>query len=285
MTRPRRWVAAYALAALAACRAVPAAAQVTLPGNAELKAPIEITADNGIEWQQKAQAYVARGHARAAQGDSAVHADVLTAYYAGGKGGGGGGGESEGKATKITRIDADGHVRLTSPSGTATGTKAVYDVVKGILVLTGHPVLVTKTDRITARDSLEFWSDRNLLVARGDARAVRGDQRVSADVLTAHLAKDTHGQDRITRIDAFDNVVVSQPGEIARARRGVYNLQTGIATLTGSVKITRGQNQLNGERAVVDLNTGKSRLLSAPGEPVHGILVPEKKEKTTGGAR
>ncbi len=213
---------------------------------------------------------MARGHARAAQGDSAVHADVLTAYYAGGK--------NEGKATQITRIDAEGNVRLTSPNGTATGTKAVYDVAKGVLVLTGRPVLVTKTDRITASQSLEFWRDKNLMVARGDARAVRADRQLAADVLTAHLAKDAKGQDQITRIDGFGHVVVSQPGEIARATQGVYNLQTGIATLTGSVKITRGQNQLNGDRAIVNMNTGKSRLLSAPGAPVHGILVPEKKK-------
>jgi lipopolysaccharide export system protein LptA len=268
MTRHGRAAAVFALAALAAYRASPVAAEVSLPGATSSKAPIEITADDGIEWQQKSQAYVARGHARAAQGDSAVHADVLTAFYAGG----------QGQPTKITRIDAVGHVRLVSPNGTATGSKAAYDVAKGILVLTGHPVLVTRTDRITARDSLEFWRDRNLVVARGAAHAVREGRRLSADVLTAHLAKGPKGQDQITRIDAFDHVVVSTPSEIVRAARGVYNLQTGIATLTGSVKITRGDNQLNGDRAVVDLNTGKSRLLSAPGEPVRGILVPGEKK-------
>ncbi len=276
MMRLRPVVACVAgLFALVACRVPEAAAQLALPGGSS-KQPIEITADNGIEWQQNAQAYVARGHARAAQGNSAVLADVLTATYAGGK--------EKGQASKITRIDADGHVRLVSPNGTATGTKAAYDVAKGILVLTGSPVLVTSTDRITARDSLEFWRDRNLLVARGNAHAFQKDGRaVAADVLTAHLAKDAHGQDRITRIDAFDHVIVSTPTEIARGDRGVYDLQTGIATLTGSVKITRGENQLNGDRAVVDLKTGKSRLLSAPGQPVRGILVPdEKKKKGTG---
>lgn len=270
---PRRpAVAAALLAALAASPAPPAEAQLSLPGATSSKAPIEITADNGIEWQQKAQAYIARGHARAAQGDSAVYADVLTAYYAGGNG----------KPTKITRIDADGHVRLVSPSGRATGAHGVYDVPKGILVLTGHPVLVTRTDRITARGSLEFWRDRNMVVARGNALAVQPDRRLAADILTAHLAKVSKGRDQITRIDAFHHVVVSTPTEIVRAARGVYDLQSGIATLTGSVKITRGENQLDGSRAVVDLKTGKSRLLSGPGEPVRGILVPEHKKKGTG---
>jgi lipopolysaccharide export system protein LptA len=257
---------AGAVLCLAVIGAAPALAQLSLPGTSGSSAPIEITADQGIEWQQEARAYVARGNARAAQGDSVVHAETLTAYYAGGKG----------EATSITRIEAEGKVRLTSPTGHATGAKAVYDVAKGILVLTGSPVLVTETDRITARDSLEFWRDRNLVVARGKALAVRADRRLAAAVLTAHLAKDKAGQDRITRIEAFDDVVVSTPTEIVRGRRGVYNLQSGIATLTGSVKITRGDSQLNGDRAVVDLNTGKSRLLSAPGRPVQGILVPDK---------
>jgi lipopolysaccharide export system protein LptA len=237
---------------------------LNLPG-ADSRAPIEINADQGIEWLQKGQAYVARGNARAKQGNVSVHADVLTAYYEGGK---------EGRPSRIIRIDADKNVRIASPGETATGEKAVYDVERGILVLTGKPRLVTSTDRITARDSLEYWTDRNMVVARGEAVAVRGDKRLAARVLSAHFVRDSKLGDRIVRIDAFDDVLISSPGEIVRATKGVYDVDSGIATLVGSVKISRGQNQLNGERAEVDLNTGKSRLLSGPDGPVRGIIVP-----------
>ena len=50
--------------------------------------------------------------------------------------------------------------------------------------------------------------------------------------------------------------------------------------MNGSVKITRGQTQLNGDRAEVNLNTGVSRLLTMvkgqkkSNERVRGIFMP-----------
>jgi lipopolysaccharide export system protein LptA len=42
------------------------------------------------------------------------------------------------------------------------------------------------------------------------------------------------------------------------------------------VRITRGQNQLNGTRAEVNLKTGISRLLPGRSGQVHGLIVPEQ---------
>jgi lipopolysaccharide export system protein LptA len=257
---------------IAAANADMAAAQgLALPGGND-RTPIEITAQEGIEWQQKARAYIARGRAHAAQGNSQVDADQLVAYYEGG----------EGQATRITRIDADGSVKLTSPSGVATGTKAVYNVVQGILVLTGRPQLTTPTDRINARDSIEYWRDKNIVVARGDSVAVREDKRLSADVLVGNIATAKDGTEKIVRIDAYDNVVVVTPTDTVRAARGSYGVETGIAQLTGSVKITRCDGtQLNGNEAQVDMNSGRATLTSGPGGPVRGIIVPGEKGKSS----
>jgi lipopolysaccharide export system protein LptA len=253
-----------AQAAMLIALAGPAAAQGLAPPGSQSRAPIEIVADDGIEWQQKSQLYIARGHARATQGDSTIYADVLTAHYQSG----------EGKPSDITRIDADGNVRLASPSGTATGAKAVYDVSKGILVLTGNPRLVTDTDRIAARDSLEYWRDRAIVVARGNATATRADKRLAANVLVGHMGRGADGKEKIVRIDAFDDVSIVTGSEVVRSAKGAYDVESGIATLEGAVKITRGETQLNGDRAEVDLNSGRSRLLSGPGGPVRGVIVP-----------
>lgn len=236
---------------------------IGLPGQSRDK-PLEINADDGIEWQQNTQAYIARGNARAAQGDVAVHAETLTAYYREKKGGG----------TTIWRIDAEDRVRIVSTTQRAFGDKGVYDVDNGILVLTGNVRMETDTDRITARDSLEYWEKRNIAVARGNAVAERGENKLRADVLTAHFFKDAQGKSRVRQVDAFDNIVITTPDEIVRSNRGVYDVETGIAKLTGSVKITRGTNQLNGEYAEVNLNTGVSRLFGRGGG-VRGIFTPE----------
>ena len=125
------------------------------------------------------------------------------------------------------------------------------------------------------------------LVARGDAVAIQDDKRLRGDVLSAHLKEDIDGQLSIYRVEAFGHVEVASETEIVRAQYGDYNVESGIATLTGSVKITKGQNQLNGDFAEVDLNTGISKLLARPdtgtGESgqVHGIFVPKEKPEQT----
>src|SRR5262249_60348789 len=58
-------------------------------GNVSEDRPIEISADAGIEWQQDAQVYIARGNAVAKRGATEVHADTLIAHYRPSKGTGG----------------------------------------------------------------------------------------------------------------------------------------------------------------------------------------------------
>lgn len=242
-----------------------AAAQgIGLPRQDDSK-PIEIDAEDGIEWHQKTRRYIARGNARASQGDVSVIADTLTAHYR----------EAPGGKTEIWRIDAVGNVRITSPTQTAHGETGVYLVDDGVLVLKDNVRLVTPTDTITARDSIEYWEKRNMAVARGDAVVAREDKRLKADLLTAHFVKGDDGKTRIGKIDAFDNVLISSANEIVRAKEGVYDVQTGIATLSGGVKITRGENQLNGQHAEINMNTGVSRLFAGDGGKVQGLIVPE----------
>ena len=102
-----------------------------------------------------------------------------------------------------------------------------------------------------------------------------------ADVLTAHFGEGGQ-QATINRIEAHGNILVSTPTDIVRAEKGDYDPARGIATVTGNVKITRGDTQLNGERAEVNLETGESRLLSSPsGERVRGLFLPKAR---TGGS-
>lgn len=230
------------------------------------KVPLEINADNGIEWHQKTKQYIARGNASATQGDVSVFGDTLVAHYR----------KSKTGKTDIWRIDANGHVRIVSPTQTAYADKGVYVVDDGVMVLTGKNIrLVTPTDRITARDSLEYWEKRNMAVARGNAVVSRADKRLRADVLTAHFKRDETGKTQVTRINAFDNVLVSSAQEIVQAEKAVYDVKSGVAKLAGTVKITRDGNQLNGDFAEVNLKTGVSRLYSGKGGRVKGLVKPQ----------
>lgn len=235
--------------------------------------PVSIEADQGIEWQDKKQLYIARGNAKAVRGDVTVYGQVLMAYYRKTPSGG----------SDIWRLEADDAVKITTPTDTAVGDKAVYDVDKAIFVLTGKTLrLDTPKARITARDSLEYWQQREYAVARGNAKAVRENKTVRANVLTAHFKPDRNGQLQMSNIEAFQNVLITTPNAVARAMYGDYNLESGIATLKGRVKVTRGKDRLDGECAEVNLNTGVSRLFSCTKAPVRGLLVPKKGEEPGG---
>ena len=42
------------------------------------------------------------------------------------------------------------------------------------------------------------------------------------------------------------------------------------------MRITRGENTLSGQEAIVNMQTGVARLVSAPGARVQGLVVPQQ---------
>jgi lipopolysaccharide export system protein LptA len=169
-----------------------AAVLAQLPG-ANDDQPIQIQADSGIEWQQDAHLYIARGNAVATRGTSEVRADTLVARYREAKAGNTGG--NPGGNTEIYRVEAEGHVTLKRDAQTVVGDRAVYDIDQAIAVITGKGLkLTTATDSVTARDSLEWYDQKQIAVARGDAVAVRNGKTVKADILTAYMTKSAPQQ-------------------------------------------------------------------------------------------
>jgi lipopolysaccharide export system protein LptA len=270
--------------------------------------PIRIEADNGIEWQQAKRIYIARGNATATRGQTSVRADTLYAYYRSAAAAGAGKnaapvlrgnprpqglGALETGSTQVYRIEADGHVMFATPTQTAYGDHAIYDVDRALMVLTGKNLkIVTPQDTVTARDSFEWYDQKQIGVARGDAIAVRAGppkKTIRADILIAEITKPPNEAARISKIDAHGHVVLTSQDQVAQADAAVYNLTSGIATLSGHVTLTRGSNVLRGQYAVVDTNRNVARLLSAPPSAkltgprprVEGLLIPNDRNKPT----
>jgi lipopolysaccharide export system protein LptA len=270
--------------------------------------PIEITANDGIEWRQAEQVVVARGAARAVRESVTVDADRLIARYRprGGAQAAPQPGASPVSGSEIWRLEAEGAVRITSATERATGTRAVYDMDQAVMVLSGQGLQLTTPDQtITSRESLEYWPQRRMAVARGGAVVTTSDnRRITADTLVAYFVEPPPGPQvaaatpasgqaprpgiaglpgptegsRIDRVEAFGNVEIRTAEEVVRGERGAYSPQTGLARLVGGVRITRGDNQLNGQEAIVNLRTGISRLVSAPGQRVQGLVVPQQSQ-------
>ncbi|MEI6557112.1 MAG: LptA/OstA family protein [Rhodospirillaceae bacterium] len=263
-----------------------AAETTTLPGtNGTARQPVDIQADNAIEWHQDQKAYVARGHASAVRGTSTIYADVLTAFYR----------ETKEKGAEVFRIAAEGNVHIVSPSQEIFGDHGVYDTDRQVGMLTGQGLrLLTRTDVVTARDSLEYYEATKLAVARGDAIAVRGDKRLRADTLIAQFAqapaaaagaakpgpakpgaaKAEGPATSLDRLDGVGGVVITTAQDVALCDRVLYSASTEIAVLRGNVRITRGTDQINGDAAEMNMKTHVNRVLGT-GRRVEGLLIPK----------
>ena len=88
-------------------------------------------------------------------------------------------------SNEIFRLEAIGNVHIFTATDQAWGDHAVYDIDQAVLVLTGRNLrLTTPTDILTARDSMEYWSQTRMSVGRGDAVVVTNDgRRLAADTL------------------------------------------------------------------------------------------------------
>lgn len=247
--------------------------------------PVDVTSDQSLEMQQSNKVYIARGNAVAKRGDRTLYADVLMAYYRD---------VPNSSQTEIWRVVADGHVKITTPTQTVVGDHAVDDLDTKTDIITGNDLkLTTPTDVVTARDALEWYEDKSVAVARGNGVATRttpkGYRRIRGDVLVALIVQPPGEAQRISRVDATGHVFVSTPDQTGSGDEGVYNAETGIATLTHHVTLTRGENTLTGEYGVVDTDKGVSRLLPRPPSAsdqtrsrVNGYIVPRQKGAPAG---
>ena len=67
-------------------------------------------------------------------------------------------------------------------------------------------------------------------------------------------------QQQIKRIEATGGVLVTQKEQNAAGDNGTFDMQSNTVTLNGNVVVTRGKDVVRGQRLVVDLNTGVSRI-------------------------
>lgn len=217
------------------------------------KAPLEVTADDALEWDRTGQKFIARGNAIAAQDGVSISAQTLTAEYDEA-----GNGSSD---FNMHTMIAQAGVVLKSEDNIAYGEHAVYDLTHKIATLSGGDLrLVTPEQTIKARDRFEYHVEAGKLIALGGATIIRPTDTLYADKITATLGENAQGERVVETVVAQGNVVITTQQERVTGAYGLYDARMNTVDLTGGVVITRGQNILQGDRAKVDLNTQVSQL-------------------------
>jgi lipopolysaccharide export system protein LptA len=79
------------------------------------------------------------------------------------------------------------------------------------------------------------------------------------------------GNSSIRRLEAKGNVVVTQKDQVVTGDTAVFETKTNLVTMLGGVVLTQGKNVLRGDRLLVDMTTGVSRVESDSGR-VQGLF-------------
>ena len=161
-----------------------------------------------------------------------------------------------------------------------TGTP---NAMQGFSKNKGQPVNI-EAERLDVRDK-----DKTAIFS-GKVQVIQGDTTMRSKTLTVFYVgqpgKDdaskpvTKGRDgaeqKIKRLEAQGDVVVTQSDQIATGDTAVFDMDTNMVTMTGKVVLTQGQNVLRGSKLVVDMTNGYSRVESGSGGNgrVQGLFLP-----------
>lgn len=90
------------------------------------------------------------------------------------------------------------------------------------------------------------------------------------------------GSSSIKRLEAQGGVVVTQKDQTVTGDRGVFDMRANTVTMHGNVLLTKDKNVLRGDRLIVDLTTGISRVESNSGR-VQGVFQASPNGSSSGG--
>jgi lipopolysaccharide export system protein LptA len=120
--------------------------------------------------------------------------------------------------------------------------------------------------------SLEIREKDKRATFTGDVHLVNGDTEMRCKSLVVFYDDDAkaqsmkaadpgpNGERQIKRIEAKGGVTVTQKDQNAVGETATFNMRENTVTLIGNVIVTRGGDVLRGQRLVVDLTSGVSKM-------------------------
>jgi lipopolysaccharide export system protein LptA len=173
-----------------------------------------------------------------------------------------------------------------SPPGSAAsnsaGGSSVPNALQGFQQNRGQPVKI-EAARLEVRDK------QKIATFSGNVKVVQGDTTMHCRTLVVYYeGKDSApggaapmqaaapgpgGASQISRLEAKGNVIVTQKDQTATGDSGLFDMKSNTVTLLNNVVVSQGPNVVRGERLVVDLTTGVSRVdAGASSGPVRMLI-------------
>lgn len=136
----------------------------TYAAELDTKQPIDITAD-ALEVRQEEQIAVFTGNVLARQGDVNMKAAQMVVHYRSG-------GASD---NNVSKIEATGNVLFTTPTETAQGKRATYNVDQDMIYLR-EEVVLTREQNILKGSELEYNLATGRSIVTGSGATVSGQK-------------------------------------------------------------------------------------------------------------
>ena len=159
-----------------------------------------------------------------------------------------------------------------SPSGPAS--QGLPNALQGFSQNRDQPVNIQA-------DRLEVHDKDKMATFSGNVHVIQGDTEMRSKVLVVYYvdpnkpapvpastmktaapgaAPGASEQQQIRRIEATGGVLVTQKGQNAAGDSGIFDMQSNTVTLNGNVVVTHDKDVVRGQRLVVDLGTGVSKI-------------------------
>ena len=148
--------------------------------------PVEITADQALEWDREAMTFTARGNAKVVQGETLLTANTLVADY-----------DDQGDSMAVRKITASGgRPTINTDTETLTADKAVAffsDDESGQLdhiSATGNVII--KTDGETLKgNKADYYPNDEKAIVTGNVTIERGPNMLSGEKATFNMKTNT----------------------------------------------------------------------------------------------
>ena len=202
------------------------------------------------------------------------------------------------RSTRLRQIAFSGACIVTAFAMIAAGEVAAQSAVTGVPnAMQGFSQNRDQPIQIEAA-SLEMRDKKKEATFTGNVKVVQGDTTMTSKTLVVFYESNSAsgapppanakaaaksapiqsatpgpgGSSSIRRLEAKGSVVVTQKDQVVTGDTAVFDTRANLITMLGGVVLTQCKNVLRGDRLLVDMTTGVSRVESDSGK-VQGMFV------------
>ncbi len=153
--------------------------------------------------------------------------------------------------------------------------------------------------------SLEMRDKKKEAVFAGDVKVTQGDTTMKSARLVVFYDGGTGGSDpakpaagmmkaaqpgaggssAVRRLEAQGGVTVTKKDQVVTGQTAIFDTRANLITMNGNVVLTQGTSVLTGDRLVVNMTTGVSRVEASKGQGrVKGLFMPGSQSTGPGGS-